>query len=292
MADANLSGPIAVICVGYLGNPAGLVRLGTYFSASGTRVYAHIDASVDASAYVTALRNHRNVVLLPDRRRIYWGGFSIIRTVIDAIAVARADADYARILFLTEDSVPLIEASVFSQLMRQPHEYMQADGNLGDDILRRYWGYYMFDCAEMNPRSWPETREVSAGLTGELHRLEELRRLGKFPLAQLYHGPTWWALTRAAIDHILREWNNRHLRLSFEFSMIPEEQYFHTVLRGADCRFEFKPFMYTDFSREPKPYVYRTMRELTQLRSMPLPFARKAALDSEEATRFVEGLCI
>jgi hypothetical protein len=36
--------------------------------------------------------------------------------------------------------------------------------------------------------------------------------------------------------------------------------------------------------------VYRTAAELAELRSMPLPFARKGALDSAEVTAFIEQL--
>jgi hypothetical protein len=282
---------IAVICLGYLGNPAGVVRLARYFAAAGARLYVHIDAKADIAPYAAAVSGLREVVLLDRRQRIYWGGFSLVRAVIDAIGAARAQADYARICLLTEDTVPLLDAASFRSSMRQDCEFMHVYHDFGEELWQRYRGFYYFDAAATNPRSNPADRVISAELTEALGRLEALRRRGKLALDRMHHGSTWWALSRRAIDEILLHWtHSTHLRESFEFSMIPEEQYFQTILGNAARRFTFRPFMHADFNREPRPYVYRTAAELAELRSMPLPFARKGALDSAEVTAFIERL--
>ena len=284
---------IAVICLGYLGDPAGVVRLARYFAAAGARLYVHIDAAVDVAPYRQALAGIQNAILLRRQNRIYWGGFSLIRTVIDAIGVARADGPCDRICLMTEDSVPLIEASTFRELMSGADEFIKADHIQGGEIEQRYRGFYLFDCAATSPRSEPVAREISPELITAVARLEELRARGKLPIGRLYHGSTYWALTARAVDEILLHWERSpHMRESFEFSMIPEEQYFHTILGNAARRFTFRPFMYADFTQQPRPFVYHAMSELRALRSLPLPFARKAALGSAEATGFVQMLSV
>ncbi len=282
---------VAVICVGYLGNPAGVVRLARYFAAAGARLYVHIDAKTEIAPYATAVADLRNVVLLERRQRIYWGGFSLVRAVIEAIGAARADAEYDRFCLLTEDTVPLLDAASFQSSMAQDCEFMHVYHDFGEELWQRYRGFYCFDAAATNPRSRPGERVIAVELTEALGRLEALRRRGKYAIARMHHGSTWWALSRRAIDEILLQWtHNTHLRESFEFSMIPEEQYFQTILGNAARRFVFRPFMHADFNREPRPYVYRTAAELAELRTMPLLFARKGALESAEVTEFIARL--
>ena len=80
------------------------------------------------------------------------------------------------------------------------------------------------------------------------------------------------------------------LRESFEFSSIPEEQYYHTILGESELRVETAPFIYMDFSRDPKPFVFRTRNELLALAGKPHLFARKIDFNSQEVSELVAEL--
>ena len=100
-------------------------------------------------------------------------------------------------------------------------------------------------------------------------------------MPHLKHVSTWWGLSGRAIEEILLHYHhNAHMRESFEFACIPEEQYFHTILGNSRCRFVARDFLKDDFSRNPAPWVFHTAEELRAARMMPFLFLRKVDMGS------------
>ncbi len=88
-----------------------------------------------------------------------------------------------------------------------------------------------------------------------------------------------------------RHAQDAHLRESFEFSSIPEEQYFHTILARALPGRQFAPCLYADFTRPPHPYVFATRAEiLGRPQAGPEMFLRKTDMASGEIEAFVDEL--
>ena len=296
MAEVRVEVPaaaptIAVICLGHQGNPAGIVRLAQYFAAAGGHLYVHIDAKTPLAPYLQACEGLANVSLIARRHIVYWAGFSMILAIMEAVRAAMLDADYMRYCFITEDSIPLVPAGVFAVQMTEPYEYILLQPNSSPAIVQRYAGFFFLDSPATNARTPPEQRFVTPELSAALHRLEVLRERGKLPIDRLFHGPAHWALSaRAMTEVLIHHENSHHLRASFEFSCIPDEQYVQTILGNAARRFSFRPFMHADFTREPRPYIYRTSGELALLQATPTLFARKGDLASADVTAFVDHL--
>jgi len=160
------------------------------------------------------------------------------------------------------------------------------------EVQARYHGFYCYDCNAMNCRyldyrDWVVTRAMEI----QIARLSKLRARGKAKLPGLWTGPAYWALSGAAIREMLaRHRRDTHLRESFEFSAIPEEQYYHTILGNSPRQRKNGSFMLMDFTRDPRPFVFRTGNELRELQRHPHLFARKVDFHAKSVIRFVEQL--
>jgi Core-2/I-Branching enzyme len=286
---------IAVICLAYLGPARAVELLAGYFAAADADIWLHVDSATDASEYQALAARTPKIRLVTPRLRCWWGGFNGARAVLNAAASARAVNQYDRYLYLTEDTVPLRSISELLNRLASDREYIV----LGDEtsvperwVQARYDGFYCWDCDAMCPRCTNhEDWVVTPELERQIARLAQLRTRGKVKLAKLHHGPAYWGLSASAMDQLLeRDRTDDHLRESFEFSSIPEEQYYHTILGEAGYATRAAPFLYMDFSMEPKPFIYRSRAELLALQDEPHLFARKIDFKAPEVADFIQEL--
>jgi hypothetical protein len=286
---------IAVICLAHLGAARGVELLAGYFAAADTDIWLHVDSATDASEYQALASRSPRIRLVTPRLRCWWGGFNGARAVLNAAASARAVNQYDRYLYLTEDSVPLRSIAQLTDRLASDREYIV----LGDEtpaparwFQGRYDGFYYWDCDAMCPRSTKhEDWVVTPEMERQIARLAQLRTRGKVKLAKLHHGPAYWGLSAAAMDKLLeRDRTDDHFRESFEFSSIPEEQYYHTILGEAGYATRAAPFVYMDFFKEPKPFIYRSRAELLALQEKPHLFARKIDFKAPEVAEFIQEL--
>ena len=286
---------ISVICLGYLQIPSGVDTLARYFSKINADVYLHIDAKVSSDYYQEALKNNANIMLLPDRFPIWWGGFNTVRAIVAALKCIRNIRHYDRYLLLTEDTVPLLSPEALANHLQQDFEFIDSyPVPLQPDHLvrQRYAGWYLFDSIATNPRHYPpEQRVFDDELLASTDRLNQLRKKGKRPLPNLRGGSTWWGLSNEAISSILELYENSEwLRASFEYAAIPEEMIFQTLLGMSEQKRAYSPFLLTDFSKDPKPYVFSTESELTSLVGGPHCMVRKVDLRSAGVNNYMESL--
>jgi hypothetical protein len=278
----------AVVCLAYLKNVDGVKILADYFSDTETDLYIHVDAKSDASAYQDFAKDRHNVFLTPNRFPIYWGGFNTVRSAIASLEYARRSAEYGRFLFLTEDTIPIVSKAEFAKRMSSDVEFFETKIASGQNMIDRYNGFFYFDSFATTPRPCPTVaRAVTAEDLLALSRLNRLRDKGKVVLKDIHHGGTWWGLTAQAVNKIVSSYYaEEHLRESFEFSAIPEEQYFHTILRLEKS----EPLLFTDWSRNPTPFVFRTSEEIAEVDAKGRTFLRKVDIKSESIKDFVRSL--
>jgi hypothetical protein len=290
----------------YLGDARGVELLAHYFAQADADIWVHVDAATDAAGYRALVERTANLRLAAPRRRCWWGGFNGALAVLATAETAQRGKAYDRFIYLTEDSVPLRRLDDLLVRLAQNVEYIElscvdspgADletpelRDLAARLRSRYNGFYCWDCDAMNPRvfdyrNWIVTPELEE----QVARLARLRARGKVPLRQLWHGSAYWALSPRAMEELLtRHRCDSDLRESFEFSSIPEEQYYHTILANSPRPLDTAPFMLTDFSRDPKPFVFRHAAELAALQPEPHLFARKIDFRSKSVVRFVHRL--
>ena len=261
---------IAVICLAHLAMPAGVAGLARYFARLDATLYMHVDAKVPDDAYRDLASCHANLHLLGERLPIWWGGFNMVGAAIAGLRQARASGPYDRYLLVSEDSVPLLPPAGMAAQLAGDAEFLDANpvpADPANPVRRRYEGWYSLDDRATSARfiEAPE-RAIDDAFLARMQRLQALRAKGKYKLPGLWHGSQWWGLTADAVTRVLDVHDRRHwLRNSFEFSLVPDEQYIQTIVAASFAGRVFQPFMYADFSRAPKPFVYRSAAELAAL---------------------------
>lgn len=279
---------IAVICLGYMKNAAGAALLAKYFEDLAD-LYLHIDAKSDIAPYARVKDSHANITLAETRFPIFWGGFNTVRACVTTIEQALRTKDYGRIAFITEDTIPLISRSEFYRRMTSSTEWIQIYPTTNPDWIARYEHFFFFDSYATNPRT---TQRLDRAWTPEMlattKRLEALWEKGKVRIPRLFDGGSWWCLNRDKIDKFISQYHaDLHLRESFEFSAIPEEQYIHTILGPI---LDTKSFVFTDWNRQPRPYVFSSMMEIRNIDTRDTPMLRKVAIGVSEIESFVREL--
>jgi hypothetical protein len=292
----------------YLGSAAGVELLTRYFARSDTDFWLHVDAASDAAEYQALADHTPNLRLAAPRLRCWWGGFNGAVAVLAMAEAALNSKRYDRLIYLTEDSVPLLQLQELLAHLSEDIEYIELTRTEPDPLARRprprkmqeflnqvrarYDGFYCYDCNAMNYRhvdyhDWV----VTPAMEIQIARLARLRARGKARLRGLWHGPAYWALSAGAVTAILREHRkNVRLRESFEFSAMPEEQYYHTILGNSRRQRKTAAFMLMDFTREQRPFVFTTGDQLAELQSCGQLFARKVDFRSRSVIEFVELL--
>lgn len=279
---------MAMICLGYMPNPSGAALLAEYFDGIAD-FYLHVDAKSEIAPYAQAAARQANITLAETRYPIFWGGFNTVRACVAAIEQALRAKSYDRIGFITEDTIPLIAKSDFLTRMSGPTEWIQIYPTSDPTWLARYEQFFYFDSFATNPRTVERlARAWTPEMVSDIQRLDALQRRGKARPATLFDGGTWWCLTRPHIDTFLSSYHtDAHLRESFEFSAIPEEQYIHTVIGPLA---QTRALVFTDWTREPRPYVFRSMDAIRSAKSGDTPMLRKVAVGVPEIEQFVRDL--
>lgn len=182
------------------------------------------------------LAGRADVRFLP-RRRMHWGGFSLVRVLLDGLdAMFETAPDLHYALAISGQDYPL-----------KPNEWMRA-------YLREHAGMSFLDHFRM---PLEEYREGSLDWTlqrGGLDRIEywHLHRHGRhvrFPnrLVPLprrprrlpaglvpYGGQAWWCLSRETLDYVRRFVRDRPDVLRFfRFVDVPDESLFQTILLNS-----------------------------------------------------------
>jgi hypothetical protein len=284
---------VAVICLAYLGNSSGVGLLSKYFSGMDAHLFVHVDAKVSAEPYMS---NESNVTLVPTRHEIFWGGFNTVEAAVSSIEFAKKMAHFQRFVFITEDSIPLVSPGELKRQFALDVDWIAIHSPNPPWVWQRYQKVFYFDSRATSFRYFEAgERFIREKDLRCLDRMQLLKRKGKAKLRQLYHGCGWWALSRDTVETILeRHYTDTWLRESFEFSAIPEEQYFHTIIGLSSLTRPRKFFMYVDWDRnsDVKPYVFSRCEELrgVQEDNPELLFVRKIDLESAEVGVFVEEL--
>lgn len=279
---------MAVVCLGYMQSAAGAALLAHYFDGIAD-VYVHVDAKSDAAPYEAVAKLNGNITLSELRFPIFWGGFNTVKACVATIEQALRTANYDRIAFLTEDTIPLIPKTEFRERMSDDVEWIQIYPTSDPKWIARYENYFYLDSFATNPRTTERLdRAWTPEMIATIKRMEALQKTGKAQLNPMFDGGTWWCLTRAQVDKFIASYHSdAHLRESFEFSAIPEEQYIHTVIGPLP---RTKALVFTDWTRTPRPYIFRSVAEIKAANTRDTPMLRKVAVGKPEIEDFVRDL--
>jgi hypothetical protein len=191
-----------------------------------------IYVNVDAKSQIDVRRIHPRA--LPVRRRIaiHWGAFSQVEATLNSMRQIVAEAGaFDKLLFISAQDFPLL-----------PNQRLK-------DALAALAGSELLDCVPLGPQGWPcEQRYqyfhgdggvpsmLACRAASRLMRLAGLRRRMVHGW-QAWGGSSWWSLSRACAQMIVRQAREDTAVVRFFRSVLcPDELFFQTVVMNSPFR--------------------------------------------------------
>ena len=226
---------IACLILGYNAAPV-LARSAPILAEAGLDIFLHVDRKTDLAAYVGQLGQARGLCRLLDWRvEVFWGGFSMVRATLALIEDARICRNYDKFLLISDDSFPAFPArDLAGHFATATDQITVREQAPHSPYWRHYQGFFCHDHPATTARQWhgfdPITaREVDFDLVLKISEIAGLQRDGKKKLS-VFFGPQFWALTRNSVELVLQATRDAHLMKSFEYSALPDELFFHSIL--------------------------------------------------------------
>jgi hypothetical protein len=281
---------VACLVIAYSG-AAVLAHTLPVYRRAGWDVFVHLDAKADIDVYRTAMAEAADQCrFIPNRTKVFWGGYSMMQAEFDLIHTARAASQYDRYVLISDDALPTrapreLRSMIHADVDRITVQCAPEHTTFWD----RYHGFYYFDHDATQPRGRPLT-EIDEALVRKIRQLEWLRWRGKAPIT-VYFGSQFWCLTAETMDEILTICEQRPtLCPSFEFAALPDELMFQSICGNylSEGRVFAGSIMWADFSKGHGPLVYSCKDDLPTDLAEQYAFARKA---DPQATQFLADHC-
>lgn len=284
--------------------PNHLSRLVSALNYNNTCIFIHVDKKCCINNFEN-LFSSEDALLIPNRVRVHWGEFSIVKATLNLIAEALTDNNrFDYLILLSGADYPL-----------RSNEYLR-------DFFAKNSGTQFISLTQMPNKisNKPLTRlehyrfstRIDLGFYKGLVNLlnKGIKTIGikrdyKKALGSLtpFGGGQWWALTKQACDYILNfvQQNPKFVRF-FRHANIPDEMFFQTILGNSRFKHRIKDNLtFTDWSNPipPRP-AYINMSHLFNFQTQgaiqssgaygsgELLFARKFSDDSQELTRYID----
>lgn len=200
-----------------------LDRLIDALQGSDNSFYVHIDKKSE-TLYIPL---YNNVVLVPERVDINWGGFSMVEASLALMKYGFSqsnDADYY--ILISGVDYPIRSKEFLNNLLEKGKEYIDiAAVPIPYKPIDRYQ-YYYFDYNRRNLKFYNPKFLIEV-----LLKKLKIRRKAPF---KLYAGTQWFALTKACVQHVLRtvEEDDRYIHF-FKHTLVPDEAFFQTVIGNS-----------------------------------------------------------
>ncbi len=270
---------IAILALGFR-EPAVLASACSVYAAAGFDVYVHVDAKIDLADYKSRMGDAAAACrFLDERRSIFWAGFSMIEATLDLMRAA-LPGGYRNYALVSDDSFPIRSPSLLRAKLTTDHQRISARPVQDNELFaERYRKFFSFDhpVTSLHGRTI-ESACFDDALLARLARLDARRRAGKADLA-LHYGSQWCSLTKDAVELVLDIHENRvDVRESFEFSAVPDEIYFQSVLMNflPGIKRVQSP-MLVDWSRQPRPFVFQSVEDIVPRIGEDHCFVRKVS---------------
>jgi hypothetical protein len=251
-------------------NPAQAARLVERLADRDAVVIVHVDALADDSVEreLRAATRQLGTVELLERRRCRWGGFGIVDVALRAFRVLLdRTVAFEYVLYVTGQDYPLAPAAALDARLRE------ADGRslLGAMPLPvPFWPHGGADRVER----WHLVSRVALHLPLPWQR--------RPPAGLVLHGGgAYWALSRAAVEHVDGLIHDRpELLRYFRHVLHPDELFFQTLLMSSELAPNVIPehLHYVSWDADPGPKILR-VDDLDALAASGKLFARKFDLE-------------
>lgn len=228
-------------------NPSHLGRLTRALSSDDTAVFVHLDKKSDISPFAAAMGD--KVHFVANRISAYWGDFSLVEaTLVLLRAALSAPQRFDYFVLLSGTHYPLRSPGNIRAFFGSVagHEFMDAApmGLPSGHCLSRLSIY------RARP-SDPSAVRVFVALARALKIPLKRDHVSALGTLTPYSGSQWWALSRAACEHI-ETFTAREPGVVefFKHSRCPDEMFFQTILANSAFKPNLRPSVtYTDWSR-------------------------------------------
>jgi len=225
---------VAVLVLASLA-PRALFATATYFSRSDVDIYVHLDAKTDLADYLKQTESYPpRVRFLDARRRVYWGGFSMVEATLDLLREAVRAGPYDRYVFISDNSLPVQSLEGFFAQLAAREDMIETVRNTSGVARGWYEDFYLSDDDLFDyRRSGLSPRPVDAAMQDQLDRLLKLKARGK-KSGDLFHGQASWALSADSVLLVLNAAENDPWWVeSCRFALFSDETFFHTLVGAA-----------------------------------------------------------
>jgi len=257
------------------------------FSADRFSFVVHVDRKANFESYAEGVGEWGHLSFVDHRYEVFWAGFSMIEATLSLARQALRDPESHYFALISDDTFPLLSPdSLYRTILDEKGTWIQS-WRIPEDHLfqQRYNKYFFLDSRFTTPRWFPtEERSFSEHDRIELLELEILKSRGKKKLSGLYAGKQWWVLNRNELTSIIElDRTDEHLRQSFRFSAVTDEIYIQTLFKMLfpDSKHLGNP-MLDDFSRDPKPYVFSSWKDISLMLSNIQTVKESGAADGQE----------
>lgn len=213
-------------------SPDQVVRLVRRLATPHAAFFVHVDRNADDSVYEavrTGLADLSSVSLVR-RRSCTWGGFGIVRAILEALKAVRDDRRrFDFVVLLSGQDYPIATTTAIHEHLGEHRGHTFVNNfsvptpNWADGGLARLTGWHWHGRVFGRHIMFPDQRFVAK----TWHR--------RFPAGFEPHGGSmYWALSDDALDylHDFHERNRRFVRF-FKHVNIPDESFFHTILLNS-----------------------------------------------------------
>jgi hypothetical protein len=106
-------------------SPELLARLVQRLEFYGAKCFIHVDSKVDILPFWQAC-SLLNPIFVEPRKKVFWGGFSIIEATLSLVNAALMDESITHFALMSGDSYPVKPREQFRHLMMRPFEQIES----------------------------------------------------------------------------------------------------------------------------------------------------------------------
>jgi hypothetical protein len=201
------------------------VRLIRRLSGPNTSFVVHVDAKVSNVAFQKLKEDTAGFgsVFFARRERSRWGSFNVVKAIFNCIRAAILNDDkFDRCILLSGEDYPIKSAEEIIDFFKKNStlEFIEAFLRDASDRTEPGWSpFYRF----RRYHFWINDRRRTVPLLTK--RLPDFR---------IFHGSTWWALSRDAIVYLDRMFaEDERFRMTFRSGFLVEEACIHTMMMNS-----------------------------------------------------------
>lgn len=207
-----------------------LKRLIDSLDSDNSFFFIHIDKKIK---HPFSYPKKKNVVVINNNIKVYWGSFSFIEAVLRLINKAGEYGKFDYFILTSGTDYPIRSNEYIDEFLKKNNgkEFINISKMPANDKpFHRVWYYYLETENNFKPISL--IKRTINRLMRVLHIKRALPK--EYSSYTLYGGSNWWALSGKCIEYIMDfvEKNPKFVKF-YKHTLIPEEMFFHTIIGNS-----------------------------------------------------------